>query len=149
MFTVNRLILLPLPIQNPSYSIDVQCYSLNLSLSSGRRNKVPNAYSLDSDYLVDCAIQLLNNLEQRDLNKRFIRFIFRPAEVFFKTLSIESGIEPASLQLCSQALYRMRLVQVENRHRANVSSAGEADLVQAMYRSLERSPQGTRDGFDL
>ena len=83
------------------------------------------------------------------MNKHFIRFIFRPVQVFFKTLSIESGNEPASLQLCCQALYRMRLVQVKNRPRVNVSPAGEANLVQALYRFLERSPQGTRDGFDL
>ena len=49
MFAVNRLILLTLPTQNLSCSIDVQCYSLNLSLSSGRRNSVPNVYSVDSD----------------------------------------------------------------------------------------------------
>ena len=90
---------------------------------------------------MDCAIQRLNNLEQNNLNKHFIRFIFRPVQVFFKTLSIESGNEPASLQLCCQALYRMRLVQVKNRPRVNVSPAGEANLVQAMYRFLERSPQ--------
>ena len=94
---------------------------------------------------MDCAIQRLNNLEQNNLNKHFIRFIFRPVQVFFKTLSIESGNEPASFQLCCQALYRMRLVQVKNGPRVNVSPAGEANLVQAMYRFLERSPQGTRD----
>ena len=31
---------------------------------------------------------------------------------------------------------------------ANVFPAGEANFGQAMYRSLERSPQDTRDGFD-
>ena len=31
--------------------------------------------------------------------------------------------------------------------RSNVFLAGEANFVQAMYRSLERSPQDTRDGF--
>ena len=37
-------------------------------------------------------------------------FSLRPAQGFdFKTLSIESGIEAASLQLCGQALYRLRL----------------------------------------
>ena len=32
---------------------------------------------------------------------------------------------------------------------ANVFPAGEANFGQDMYRSLERSPQNTRDGFDL
>ena len=32
---------------------------------------------------------------------------------------------------------------------ANVFLAGEANFGQDMYRSLERSPQNTRDGFDL
>ena len=98
-------------------------------------------------YLVDCAIQRLNNLKQNNLNKRFIRFTFRPAQVFFKTLSIESGIEPVSLQLCSQALYRLRLAQVKNSPRANVFPAGDANLMQVMYLSIERSPQDTRDGM--
>ena len=31
----------------------------------------------------------------------------------------------------------------------DVFPAGEANVRQAMYRSLERSPQDTRDGFDL
>ena len=47
-----------------------------------------------------------------------------------------------------------RLAQVNNSPRANVFPAGEANFGQAilcmtMYRSLERSPQDTRDGFDL
>ena len=92
---------------------------------------------------MDCAIQRLNNLEQNNRNKRFIRFTFRPAQVFFKTLSIESGIEPVSLQLCSQALYRMRLAQVKNSPRANVFPAGDANLMQVMCLSIERSPQDT------
>ena len=96
---------------------------------------------------MDCAIQRLNNLKQNNLNKRFIRFTFRPAQVFFKTLSIESGIEPVSLQLCSQALYRLRLAQVKNSPRANVFPAGDANLMQVMYLSIERSPQDTRDGM--
>lgn len=33
--------------------------------------------------------------------------------------------------------------------RSNVFLAGEVNFVQAMYRSLERSPQDTRDGFNL
>lgn len=33
--------------------------------------------------------------------------------------------------------------------RTNVFLAGEANFVHAMCRSLERSPQGTRDGFNL
>ena len=33
--------------------------------------------------------------------------------------------------------------------RSNVFLAGEANFVQAMCRSLERSPQDTRDGFNL
>ena len=75
----------------------------------------------------------------------------RPAQGFFKTLSMESGIEPASLQFCSQALYnyRMRFSQVNNSPRAHVFPAGEANFGQAMYRSLERSTLDTRDGFDL
>ena len=148
-FAVNRLILLPLPTQNLSCSVDIQCYSLNLSLSEWKTQPVPNAYSLDIDLTSGLRYPTLNNLEQNNLNKHFIRFIYRPAQVFFKTLSIKSGNEPASFQLCCQALYRMRLVQVKNRPRANVSPAGEANLVQAMYRSLERSPRSTRDGFDL
>ena len=41
------------------------------------------------------------------------------------------------------------LSQVNNSPRTNVFPAGEANLGQAMYRSLERSTQDTRDGFDL
>ena len=42
-----------------------------------------------------------------------------------------------------------RLSQVNNSPRANVFPAGEANICQAMYRSLESSTQDTRDGFDL
>ena len=42
-----------------------------------------------------------------------------------------------------------RLAQVNNSPRANVFPAGEANFAQAMYRSLERSAQDTRNGFDL
>ena len=41
------------------------------------------------------------------------------------------------------------LSQVNNSPRTNVFPAGEANLGQAMYQSLERSTQETRDGFDL
>ena len=41
------------------------------------------------------------------------------------------------------------LAQVNNCPRANVFSVGEANFVQAMYRSLERSPQDTQDRSDL
>jgi len=78
-------------------------------------------------------------MEQNNRNKRFIRFIFRPAQGFFKTLSIE----PAR----SQALYQLRLAQVKNSPRANVFPAGDANLMQVMYLSIERSPQDTRDGM--
>ena len=80
-----------------------------------------------------------------------IRATRRFSPGFFKTLSIESRIEPASLQFCSQALYgyRMRFSQVNNSPRAHVFLAGEANFGQAMYRSLERSTLNTRDGFDL
>ena len=77
-------------------------------------------------------------------------FSLKPARGFgFKTLSIESGIGPASLQLCGQALYRLRLAQVNNGPRENAFPTGEANFRQAMYRSLERSPLDTQDGFDL
>ena len=42
-----------------------------------------------------------------------------------------------------------RFAQVNDSPRASVFPAGEADFGQAMYRSLERSPQDTRNGFDL
>ena len=65
-------------------------------------------------------------------------FSLRPSQGFdFKTPSIESGIEPASLQLCGQALYWLRLAQMNNSPRENVFPAGE------------RSALDTRDGFDL
>ena len=65
-------------------------------------------------------------------------FSLRPSQGFdFKTLSIESGIEPASLQLCGQALYRLRLAEMNNSPRENVFPAGE------------RSALDTREGFDL
>ena len=38
---------------------------------------------------------------------------------------------------------------MNNSPRANVFPAGEAHFGKAMYRSLERSTQDTRDGFDL
>ena len=60
-------------------------------------------------------------------------FSLRPAQGFdFKTLSIESGIEPASLQLCGQALYRLRLA-----------------LEKMYFQQGERSALDTRDEFDL
>ena len=40
-----------------------------------------------------------------------------------------------------------RLSQVNNSRRANVFPAGVANFGKAMYRSLERSTQDTRDGF--
>ena len=40
-----------------------------------------------------------------------------------------------------------RLSQVNNSPRANVFPAGEANFGKALYRSLERSSQDTRDGF--
>ena len=43
----------------------------------------------------------------------------------------------------------MRFSQVNNSPRANGFPAGEANFGQAMFRSLERSTQDTRDGFDL
>ena len=46
-------------------------------------------------------------------------------------------------------LGRLAIAQVNNSPRANVFPAGEANFGQAMYWSLERSPQDTRDGFDL
>ena len=46
-------------------------------------------------------------------------------------------------------LGRLAIAQVNNSPRANVFPAEEANFGQAMYRSLERSPQDTRDGFDL
>ena len=48
-----------------------------------------------------------------------------------------------------QALYRLRLAQMNNSPRANVFPAGQINFEQAVYRSLERSLQVTRDGFDL
>ena len=50
-----------------------------------------------------------------------------------------------------QALYsyRLRFSHVNNSPRANVFPAGEAHFGKAMYRSLERSTQDTRDGFFL
>ena len=42
-----------------------------------------------------------------------------------------------------------RLSQVNNSPRANVFPAGVANFGKAMYRSLERSTQDTRDGFFL
>ena len=42
-----------------------------------------------------------------------------------------------------------RLSQVNNSRRANVFPAGVANFGKAMYRSLERSTQDTRDGFFL
>ena len=42
-----------------------------------------------------------------------------------------------------------RFSQVNNGPRANVFPAGEANFGQAMYRSLERATQDTRDGFDF
>ena len=60
-------------------------------------------------------------------------FSLRPAQGFdFKALSIESGIEPASLQLCGQPLYRLRLAQVNNSPRENVFPTGEATFRQAI-----------------
>ena len=41
------------------------------------------------------------------------------------------------------------IAQVNNSPRANVFPAGEANFGQAMYWSLERSPQDTGNGFDL
>ena len=41
------------------------------------------------------------------------------------------------------------IAQVNNSPRANVFPAGEDNFGQAMYWSLERSPQDTSDGFDL
>ena len=38
---------------------------------------------------------------------------------------------------------------MNNGPRANVFPAGEANFGQAMYRSLERATQDTRDGFDF
>ena len=38
---------------------------------------------------------------------------------------------------------------MKNSPRANVFPVGEANFGQAMYRSLERSTQDIRDGFDL
>ena len=65
-------------------------------------------------------------------------FSLRPSQGFdFKTLSIELGIEPASFQLCGQALYRLRLAQMNNSPWENIFPAGE------------RSALDTRDGFDL
>ena len=42
-----------------------------------------------------------------------------------------------------------RFSRVNNGPRANVFPAGEANFGQAMYRSLERATQYTRDGFDF
>ena len=42
-----------------------------------------------------------------------------------------------------------RLSQVNNSSRVNVFLTGEANFGQAMYQSLERSTQDTRDRFDL
>ena len=50
---------------------------------------------------------------------------------------------------CTGFAWRLAIAQVKNSPRANVFPAGEANFGQATYRSLERSPQDTRDGFDL
>ena len=46
-------------------------------------------------------------------------------------------------------LGRLAIAQENNSPRANLFPAGDANFGQAMYRSLERSPQDTSDGFDL
>ena len=73
-----------------------------------------------------------------------------PAQGFFlNTLSIESGIEPASL--CGQSQSTESDCLKYTIPSTNVFTAGENNLGQAtvMYGSLERPPQDTWDEFDL
>jgi len=53
------------------------------------------------------------------------------------------------VHLVKRSTARLRLAQMNNSPRANVFPAGQVNFEQAVYRSLERSPQDTRDGFDL
>ena len=56
----------------------------------------------------------------------------------------------ASRPLCSLSNTIFPRKSKSNGPQANVFSAGEANFGQAMYLSLEKSPQDTaRDGFDL
>ena len=72
----------------------------------------------------------------------------RPAHRFLRPRVSNRKSNP-NLELLShksQALYRLRLAQVNNSFRANVFPTGEANFGKSMYRPPQ---QETREGFDL